>query len=597
MVRNRIMTSLSAVVLATVAALFLAALLPMVLGGASGPSSVGGSLVQAAPRDLHAIERPMRIAATPSLLLLSGRLYSNPAAAGQAARGASKLVLEQPVFELEVAGAQPQTDGSSDALPIATSQIATVLFEQLVDRGFDALEIRQGTLIVRMSGVVSETLSDIKASLTLSRRSSLAAQGSLTVRGLRMDFDGISGLISNKDGAKAELLPVKLAIKSAALNAMIDGKLSVAGPLALSGQLESSIPQLWQLARWLGIALPENTVLRDVAIKSQVGWSKGVLAFDKATIDLDGQQATGALALNYKSGRPALEGTLSFKTFDIAPYLQAFMPNGAALDSLSSTWPSFQTRLPLVLHADSDLRVSTPRLIYAGTVLGRGAATLSTRSGKLHADVAELEVSGIKSSMQVAADMNGAFPRYSVRGRMDMANLGPLLANLFEKELLEGRGVAQFDIAGVGDHFGQLLRSATGKVSLVAGEGTRLAADLQAINVRPRDADKAPIDAGWGALANGQTLLDGFDVRLDVANGAALLKKGSIQAGALSLETSGRVDFVARQLDLLVRPGSGKTPAGKPQKNADPKESASVVLRGPWENPKIRFDDGRWPKP
>lgn len=598
MARKRLMESLSAVVLATVAVLFVAALLPMLFGATSGPSSVGGVPVQAATRDLYTLERPMRLAVAPNLLLLSGRLRADTAVPGQGTKNAAKLVLEHPIIELEVAGARGHADGLSNTLVAAASDIVDALFERLIDGGFEALDVRQGTVVVRSSGVVSETLTDVKASLTLARRSSLTAQGSFTVRGLRMDFEGTSGLVTNKDAAKTNSLPVKFMVKSAALNAAIDGKLSVAGPLALTGHIETSIPQLWQLARWLGIAAPENTVLKDIAIKSQLGWAKGILAFDKATIDLDGQQATGALALNYRSGRPALEGTLSFKTFDIAPYVHAFMPSGSSPEALSSTWSSFHTRLLLVLHANSDLRVSTPKLLYAGNAVGRGAATLSTRSGKLHADVTELDVSGTKSSMQVVADMNGAFPHYAVRGRLDMANVGPILASLFEKELIEGRGVAQIDVSGAGDSFGQLLRSATGKVSLAAGEGARIAADLKAITVRPKDADKAQLtEAGWGAIAKGQTALDGFDVRLDVANGAALVKKGHVQAGALTLETSGRVDFVARQLDLHLRPTPGKMPAGKQLKTADPSPSASVALRGPWESPTIRFDEGRWPKP
>jgi AsmA-like C-terminal region len=596
MARKRIMASLSAVALATVAGLFAAALLPMLFGGTSVPTNVGGTLVQASQRDLYAIEQPLRIAQSPNLLLLSGRLRTD---ATSSAKPSNRLILDHPVFELEVSGATssdkaPDKTSSVDIIN-APSEIAAALFERLIGGTYDALEVRNGKAIVKTSGVVSETITDINASVTLQRRTSVAAQGSFAIRGLRMEFDGATGLPNAKDPAvKQEPLPVKLALKSPTLNATLDGKLAAVGPLSLTGQVETSIPHLWKLARWLDIAAPENAVLKGVAIKSQLRWAKGVMAFDKAAIDLDGQQATGAVSLSYKAGRPALEGTLGFKAFDVAPYLQAFMAPGAAIETLPTAWTQFETRLPLVLHADADLRVSTPTLMLSGTPIGRGAATLSIRSAKLHADVTEIEINGTKSSMQVTADMNGAYPRYGVRGRVDMTNVGPFLGSVFQKELIDGRGVAQIDLTGVGDNFGQVLRAASGKVSLVTHEGARLAGDLKAIKASTKDGDKTKTsEAGWGAIANGQSPLDAFDVRLDIANGAGVIRKGALQSAGEVHDATGRIDFVARQIDLQIKASPIKQPAAKQLKTAAAPGGASVSLRGPWEHPSVTTEPGR----
>ena len=599
MARKRIMASLSAVVLATMGCLFLAALVPMLFGGGISPSSVTSSGVQASPRDLYAIEQPLRLADAPNLLLLSGRLFSDPQASP---KGQTKLVLDHPVLELETSGPAAASGERRSALTAASSDIVAVLLERLVSGGYDTLEVRKGTAVLKSAGVVAETLTDISTTLTLPRRNNLVAQGAFTVGGLRMEFDGSVGLTGDKTGAKGVPMPVRLTLRSAAVQATLDGKLDVSGPLALAGQIDASIPRLWQFARWLGIAAPETTALKDIAIKSQLNWAKGVMSFDKAAVALDGQQATGALSLNYRGGRPALEGTLAFASFDVAPYLQTMMPDNGPIDALAAAWPAIETRLPLVLHADADLRVSTPKLQLAGAQLGRGAATLSTRSGLLHADIAELEIIGVKSTMQVSADMNGAYPRYGVRGRLELANAGSLLAGLIDRELLEGRAVAQIDVTGTGDTFGQLLRSATGKGGLAATQGVRMAGDLKALGPFARDFAKPPQrEPGWGPIAKGQSALDAFDFKFDIGNGAAVIKKGHIRSGGFDFEAAGRLDIVARHMDLQIRSQPVQpvvqSPAAKAIKAAELRDGDVIGLAGPWERPAIRILASRLPHP
>ncbi len=598
MARKRIMASLSAVVLATIFGLFLAAVLPMLFVATSGTSSMTSGGLQAAPVDQFAIDRPMRISRAPDLILRSGRLLTSPQAASKS-NVTARLI--DPVFELETTGPSPDALlAEPSGLGAAAQVVLDAAFDRLVAGAIETVEIRNGTIVVKSEGGVCETISAFDAKIVMAGRKSVTANGAMTTRGLRLDFEATSGLPANKETKAAKQpVPFKMTIKSSVLNASFDGKFAALAPLALSGQLDATIPQLWRFTHWLGLESPESRVLHDVVIKSNFAWGKGVVAFDKAQISMDGQQASGTLSIRHKADRPALEGTLAFAAFDLQPYLRAMVPAAVTDDKLAASWSSAATRFPLVLHADADVRLSTPKLQYGAVPLGQGAATLTIRSGKLHADIAELQIGGHKTTTQVTADMNGAYPRYSMRGKMDLANAGPFLAAIFGKEIIDGPAVAHVDLTGAGDTIAQVLRAASGKVGLTSGDGSRVPADAQALRTVSTAVNKnVPEKQGWGELGNGTSPIGSLDVQADILNGAGILRRGSIQSGSVAIDMTGRIDFLARQLDMLVRSGTLKSPNVQNAKTskaanvrADLHDGAGIILRGPWENPAIRGAD------
>jgi hypothetical protein len=507
--------------------------------------------------------------------------------------------LENPVFVLEATGleANPAT-GFADGIGSAARIIVDSAFSSLLTGGTETLEIRKGKIVVKTSGALSETVDNVDALVMITGKKSVTAKGAMDIRGQRLEFDASSGLPIDRSHPTKSALPVKLSIKGATVQAGFEGRVTSLLPLAMTGQVDATVPQFWRLIDWLGVPSAENGILKNIGVKSQLTWSHGAMAFDKAAVTLDGQQATGAFSISYKTGRPSFEGTIAFPSFDLQPYVRSLVPERIPDDRVSREWTAAQTRLGLVLHTDADLRLSTPKLHYAGAPLGHGAASISIRSGKMHADVAELEINGHKASLQVRGDMNGAFPNYSVRGRLDLANAGPLLTSIFEKSLIEGPGTAHIDLTGSGDSIAQVLRSAAGKAGLVTTAGPKLQGDLQSLKAtavaHEKSREKSDATAiGWGAIANGLTPVDGLEIRADVANGSAIIRKGVVQTFNQKFDLTGRVDFVARQLDIAVRSAPVKSAEGKSVKTSQSAGVPTVLLRGPWERPVVRTDDGK----
>src|SRR5262249_44625416 len=296
------------------------------------------------------------------------------------------------------------------------------LVEQLQAMGFDTLTVRQGTLLVTAADGTPETIGEIEAELTGRRKGEIAGHGSFAFRGQRLGFDGTLSQPTEK--ALSARWPIKLTLKGDLLEATLDGRIDVAHALQLGGQIELTSPSLRRTARWLGIPVPVADGLNALIIKGQINWAARSLAVEDAKVTIDGNEATGALVLNLTGERPLIDATLAFQALDLTPYADASRAQSFLVDRQSAPWAPYDLSFPRIRHVDADLRISAPKIVLKGYGLGRGAATIAVRSGKLLADIAELDLFGGKISAQVTANADGIVPHYALRGRIENVEAG-----------------------------------------------------------------------------------------------------------------------------------------------------------------------------
>ena len=581
--RKNVISRFATLVVATVACLLLAVLAPMFFGPRATDEPFSGYAVMASPRDMHVVISPIRLSDAPDLTLSRGTLYAD----GNAAAGTpiSRFVLDAPVFHLNASGLRIGTHGfEGNVAGDVVGTIAPLLVEQLAAIGFDALTVRQGTLHVTTADGTWETVGDIHAELSGRRKGQVAGKGSFTIRGQRVAFDGT--LAPPVEKATSARWPMKLALKGDLLEATFDGGLNVAEDLQLSGQLELSSPSLRRTARWFGVPVAIADGLNAVAVKGQINWARHALAVEDAKVTIDGNEAAGALVLNLAGERPLIDATLAFHALDLTPYAEAARAQSFLFDRHSATWSLFDLSFPFIRHVDADLRISAPKVALRGFGLGRGAATIAVRSGKLLADIAELDLYGGKLSAQVTANANEIVPRYTLRGRVENFDAGPAGAALFGSPVLAGRSTLAVDIEGIGQTPAEVLRRLSGKATLTMPEGGRVAMDVKAL----RTAAKANGPPGWGLLAKGQTSLELVEARGFIRGGVLFTEMVQARSGALGLAASGRVDLAERTLDLLlsVKPS---VPTDRPLKASDMAGAEGVTMRGPWHEPFVRNQD------
>jgi AsmA protein len=459
--------------------------------------------------------------------------------------------------------------------------VFTPLVEQFTAMGFDALTLRRGTLHVTSVDGALESIHDIEAELSGWRKGQLAAKGSFTVRGQRVAFDATLALPSDKRAPPR--WPLKASLKAEVLEASFEGHLNASEDLQLSGQTEIATASLRRAVRSFGVPVPAAEGLNASAIKGQMTWARRIVAVEKAKITIDGNEATGTVALNLAGERPLFDGTLAFSALDLTPYFEAVRARSFLFDRQTASWSTFDLTFPIIKHVDADLRLSAPKIALKGYGFGRGAATISMRSGKLLADIAELELHSGTASAQITTNTDDVVPHYAVRGKIENFEAGHAGAALLGSALLNGRSTLSLDLSSAGQTPAEVLRNLSGKAALVMAEGARLALDLKALG----GAAKTGPALAWTALAKGQTSLEQVEARTLIREGVLIGDRVLARSGGTGISATGRIDLVEGTLDvrLATKPNVA---ADKPLQPDDMLGAQAVTVHGPWQGPSVR---------
>jgi uncharacterized protein involved in outer membrane biogenesis len=541
---------------------------PFVLDFGSNEFKLSGVTVFAAPRDVYEASQPLYVRSVPGLVLEHGTigLVADRQEANVDARpAATRLVIEGGTLAISGAYVRPPTIEQEGLLaPVA---------EALTSPALEGLVLRRCTVRVELPDGTVESLTDVTSELSFKKKFNVAARGSGRLRGQPVSFElNTYGAAERKPGAA---IPLKLRLKAPLAEASFDGRLDTSEGTQLQGQAEISIPSLRQMARWLGAPWPSGPALRDVKIKGELDWQQAGLAFDKTVFHMDGNEATGALALSFSEPRPAVTGTLAFKSFDITPYVTG---SSAAQAGTPLSWTaSSPLSMPLSKFFDADVRLSAGHLLVGGMDAGRFAASLTLKEGRLLADVAELTVAGGRTNGQLTADFTGPQPRFALVGRLEDLDAARASNVVLGQTALEGQSTVVADLKAHGGTTLDLMRTASGKLAISLQDGGRLGIDLKGLVT----AAQASGVAGWGLATRGHTPLDRLDLKLNVQNGVIASESVEAISGTSTITAWGTVNLLANQVDvrlLLGDPPASSVPV--PRRN-------SLLLHGPWSAPVI----------
>ena len=574
--RSKLISRLTTLLIATLVCLLLAVVGPMLLNQRTSDEPFAGYAVMASPRDLYVVNSPIRLSGAPDLTLNRGALYAD----GNATAGMpiSRFVLDGATFYLNASGLRTNAasfDGMASADPAITP-----LVEQFTAMSFDALTLRRGTLHITAADGTLQTINDVEAELSGWRKGQLAAKGSFTVQGQRVSFDATMTLPADKRSPSR--WPLKATLKGDLIEASLDGHLDASEDLQLSGQAEIATSSLRRAVRAFGIPVSNNEGLNAASIKGQLSWARRIVAVEKAKITIDGNEAAGNLALNLAGERPLFDGTLAFSALDLTPYFEALRARSFVFDRQRASWSAFDLTFPIIKHVDADLRISAPKIALKGYGFGRGAATISMRSGKLLADIAELELHSGTASAQITANTNELVPHYALRGKIENFEAAHAGAALLGSAMLNGRSTLSLDLSSSGQTPAEVLRSLSGKAALVMSEGARMALDLKALR-----AAKSGVALAWAVLAKGQTSLDQVEARTTIRDGVLTGDSVLARSGATGISATGSVDLVEGTLDvrLATKPNVA---ADKPLQPDDMLGAQAVTVHGSWQEPSVR---------
>lgn len=539
---------------------------------------LNGSTVMAADRYHHTITSPVALLGGNYVVVEGGTVglgaRSRKSAEG---RGSIEETLARGDVDLTLADARIAINLAARKAPVeaSTSSLLAPLARALASAKFSSLTITRGTIEVNTGQNSVEVLRDVEAQVRLTNLEHLVMSGTFRMRGQELKFD--TTLNTRSDAQSEWRLPLQAKISGDLIEASLRGHLSVGNrPRLVAPNSELKISRLGEAARWLGLGWPARSAIQEFSGIGLIDWSAGVLVFQDAVFKFDGNRASGAMTFNYQTARPQVDSTLAFDRLDLTGLLAA--DSGEPESVITATvggaadWLPLKLgvsgeplAIPLLREVDADLRLSAERVQIASLALGRGAAAVSLRDGKLLADLAEIEFEGGgEGTLQISLDSNDALPKLGVRGRLQGFEIGDLATFVFGEPVLTGRGDVIIDVMAEGHRYADLMGSLSGRAEAQIPDGAAITVDLEKL-IAQQNAD-AKGTTGWGKGV-GLTNLSDFDVKLSIADGVARAEAFSARAGSRRLLGTGSIDVAAGSLDVSLWLGvdtasGGEAPMG-----------------------------------
>lgn len=573
-----------------VAAIAAALVAPVMIGARRG-EPIPGSIVRADSRDAVIISAPMAMFASPSVVLEKGTVaLVSPAGESRVGAllrtlvlgGGADLVLDG--ARLVVDRREPSDRGpSSEADGSAAAEFRPIV-ASLSSFKFRSLVILDSTVVIETGRGSPEKVTIVNVEITPSGTGLVGAKGQLDYRGERLDIDAAFQRAPAKTEKTLDVpLEVRASVKGALVTAAFDGRLSPAD----QGQITAenavlSVSDLRAFADWLGASWPRGPGLGAFTAKGLLTLDQRLVSFEHAEFALDGNTATGALMVKLGPERPSIEGTLAFPSFDVAPYAAAQSPSPLALASswLSAIEIPGLSSPPFLAGMDADVRLSAGNLMNGSDRLGRCAASLSVKDGKLYGEIAELELEqGGHGEGQFTIDTTGSDPSYTLRAELGDIDLAPVVATRLGSALIDGSGDIRLDLSASGASEADLTRSLAGKVSLDVSDGGRLGLDIGAVPLAAAAPASTPVQ-GWGAVAAGATDFTRLTASFTAFRGVLTADAVEATTADRTIAASGSVDMDNKAVDLVL---SIAGPAGASA--ADPAETFKI--RGSWSAPAI----------
>ncbi len=548
-----------------------------------------GGAVFAASGDTFRLTAPLKFPAAPGLTLTGGTISlarSKGKEQGMAAflsSGEAKLLLDGAVLSFDASedGRHGKRSDGEESADITAPLLAT-----LMQLSFDSLSLNRSTIAIRNGNRAADLLTNVSAEIICKRKQSLHAKGTFNFNGDQVAFDVTMG--ATLDHRSGNQYPVRASFKAPLIQATLDGRLSLADGFRLqSPNAEVSGSNLRRAMHWLGTPWPSGPGFGEFRARGELEWTERAIAFQKATFEADGNVATGTLSLLGGGSRLAIEGTLALKGLDLTRYTPGPATknaNGGQSREASPPAGPLNVLLPFVKDFDADLRVSADRVIIDGATLGRSAATLSLKQGKLLADIAELELDGTgHGGGQLSVDTNGPEPRVSVRGKLESVEVGPPLAAIFGHPVVQGRADVAIELTANGGSNERLLGTLGGKMTVALAEGGgRFGLDAGSLAAEAHARELA----GWGVHGRGYTKIERLDARLLLAAGILTIESAKAYDGSTAYAAHGTLDLLQRTADLKLSVIRGLSE----DRAADNDLSRDVVLvRGGWAAPHIRL--------
>lgn len=211
-------------------------------------------------------------------------------------------------------------------------------------------------------------------------------------------------------------------------------------------------------------------------------------------------------------------------------------------------------------------------------------ATIRLAGGRL--DIAPLSMNLYEGTANGNLSLNANGNQLALKQNLAGISINPLMKDLADKDLLEGRGNVALDVSSRGDSIAAMKKALGGSASLSLKDGA-----IKGINLAQSLRDikgklGAKQDATQQARAGDKTDFSELTASLRIANGVARNDDLSMKSPFLRLSGAGDIDIGAGQMNYLAKASVVANSAGQGGKDLEHLKGVTVPVRvsGPFES-------------
>ncbi len=546
-----------------------------VVRGADGKSNYDDLIAGGSKQQSAAVQFDIeKIAITRSALVLRDALSGTDLALAQFNLNTGRVAERAPFpfdVSMQIQGAQPAIQGGFKAKGVATFDLAVPAFSlSKFDAsysgklGADSIEASLNLPQLSLSTEATE-IQELHAGVKITGARQLEAKLAATGVSGKPSALSIKQLSINGQGTQEQknfVFDLKAPV-TADLNALL---------LRLpqfSGQVQLNDPSLPMKT----IQLPlSGTLTAD--FKQQKMQGKLNTKFDETTLQAQwGIQQLSPLKFSFD---------VNADRVNVDRYLPATAPKAPA----SSAEKPIDLSALKSLNANGIARIG--QLQIKGLKVSQVVLTLQANAGDVRLAPVSAQLYG--GSLQATASVNAHNNRYALNQQLSNIQLGPLLRDVANSDLLEGRGAVSANVTTTGTTVSALKKGMNGSASLRLNDGAIKGYDLGKTLGNARDKLNALVKGGTtndqgGGSAQDKTQFSEMSASFNIVNGVASNDDLNVKAPLFRLGGSGKIDLGQSRVDYLARASIVNTLTGQGGKDKGQTKDITIPVKivGPFD--------------
>jgi AsmA protein len=352
----------------------------------------------------------------------------------------------------------------------------------------------------------------------------------------------------------------------------------------------------------------QSVALEDLALEAK-GAAAGLksVAFKAtggATVDGAQSRAQAQLAGKFdESGFKARLGVAGFATpaisfdvevdqLDVDRYLA---PAGSKQKpAASGPEPRFDLSGLRALRAEGALKIGS---FKANNVKGSNVRlALKANGGRVVLDPVTADFYQGKLASAITVNAAPATPTFAVRHRFNGISIGPLVRDLADSDILEGRGDVAADVTSQGNTVSALKKALNGTASLKLADGALKGIDIGG-SIRGAQARLGALRGEQTQAADKSQKTDFSDLTatFKIVNGVARNNDLDMKSPLLRVGGEGEINIGTDSLNYLVKASIVGTSKGQGGREVEDLRGVTVPVRvsGPLASPSYKLDFGR----